>query len=93
VDQDEVDKFSRIAKSWWDVMGDFRALHNMNELRVPLIRDAMLEKAQQSDVVSSETRPLKGVNILDVGCGGGILSEVNMLGLMLRYRFIFAHLI
>ena len=57
-------------------MGEFRALHNMNELRVPLIRDAMVDLVAASGMLRDGTRPLKGVTILDVGCGGGILSEV-----------------
>ncbi len=60
VDNAEVDKFSRLAEQWWDPQGKFRPLHMLNPLRLQYI----LEKS-----------PVAGTTILDVGCGGGILSE------------------
>ena len=66
--------FNRLASGWWDTT---TALHTMNSLRVPLIRNAMVrhQAALLHNAVDSAT-PLKGMTILDVGCGGGILSEV-----------------
>ena len=60
VDTKEVKKFSKIAKSWWDKHGDFKPLHQINPVRV--------------EYISSKIN-LKNTNVLDVGCGGGILSE------------------
>ena len=53
-DQEEVDKFSRIAFGWWDESGDFKALHTLNSLRIPLIRDGLCR-----DSISNVTQPLK----------------------------------
>ena len=76
VDEHEVAKFSRIAETWWNTSGEFVALHTMNDLRIPLIRDALTKSQQLNENDSlSKRRPLTGLSILDVGCGGGILCE------------------
>ncbi|CAL1540292.1 unnamed protein product [Lymnaea stagnalis] len=73
IDEEEVSKFSGLSALWWDEGGEFEALHSLNELRIPLIRDALVSKKNldQYDPAS----PLQGFWILDVGSGGGILSE------------------
>lgn len=79
VDEAEVRKFSALAASWWrdDGRGPFAPLHSLNALRVPLIRQALLDG--QTTTRTSPATPhsplLTGYRILDVGCGGGILSE------------------
>ena len=60
VDQAEVNKFSRSVEDWWDTSGDFRTLHMLNPLRVKFIEDYS---------------PIENQTVLDVGCGGGILTE------------------
>ncbi|XP_058967172.2 ubiquinone biosynthesis O-methyltransferase [Pocillopora verrucosa] len=72
VDEEEVEKLSRTISDWWNPNGDFAALHSMNKLRVPFIKSS-LEHLLGENVIPS--KPLKGFRILDVGCGGGILSE------------------
>ncbi|KAG7259273.1 hypothetical protein CRUP_019676, partial [Coryphaenoides rupestris] len=69
VDPEEVRRFQALAGRWWDEQGEFGALHAMNDLRVPFIRDNLMS------VHSEPGRPLGGLRILDVGCGGGLLTE------------------
>jgi len=73
VDADEVTTFNRLASGWWD---SSTVLHTLNRLRVPLIRDALMRQQNPPGALDSAT-PLKGMTVLDVGCGGGILSEVD----------------
>ncbi|XP_022082569.1 ubiquinone biosynthesis O-methyltransferase, mitochondrial-like isoform X2 [Acanthaster planci] len=73
VDEEEVAKFRSLVQSWWDVNGEFQALHSLNDLRVPLIRDGLVKRNGCQSLLSSQ--PLADTFILDVGCGGGILSE------------------
>lgn len=72
VDEEEIEKLSRPTSDWWNTNGDFAALHSMNKLRVSFIKKS-LEHLQAQSIIPS--KPLKGFRILDVGCGGGILSE------------------
>ena len=74
VDEAEVGRFSAAAHAWWDEAGEFKALHTMNSLRVPLIRDALTRDFDISTL--RHDRILQGFRVLDVGCGGGILAEV-----------------
>ena len=77
VDAEEVRKFGSLAKQWWDDDGGpFAGLHQMNLVRVPIIRDAAVA-ALGLDPHPGTGKPLDGVRILDIGCGGGILSEVS----------------
>ncbi|XP_069124422.1 ubiquinone biosynthesis O-methyltransferase, mitochondrial-like [Argopecten irradians] len=70
IDEEEHEKFQMLSNLWWNELGEFQALHTMNELRVPMIRDALV-----GEVFPSTALPLTGMQILDVGCGGGILTE------------------
>jgi 2-polyprenyl-6-hydroxyphenyl methylase/3-demethylubiquinone-9 3-methyltransferase len=72
VDAAEVDKFSRLADKWWDLSGEFGPLHKLNPLRVAFFRDQACKHFQRDPKAS---RPLAGLTVLDVGCGGGLLSE------------------
>ncbi|SRR5579883_2226683 len=60
IDQAEVKKFSEAAANWWDLHGEFKTLHELNPLRLQYI---------------NEKAPLSGKKVIDIGCGGGILTE------------------
>ncbi|XP_062980929.1 ubiquinone biosynthesis O-methyltransferase, mitochondrial [Elgaria multicarinata webbii] len=71
VDPKEIRKFQLLAHKWWDEHGQYAALHSMNDIRVPFIRDTVLNIRNDHQLGS----PLSGMKILDVGCGGGFLAE------------------
>jgi len=76
IDQGEVARFSALAAKWWDTKGEFAPLHKFNPTRVGFIRDTCLGQfGGQSGLNASERAPFAGLNLLDVGCGGGLLSE------------------
>lgn len=72
VDGEEVARFAALADQWWDAEGSFAPLHGITPVRVRYVRDA-LAAAVGRDVAAD--RPLAGLEILDVGCGGGLLAE------------------
>jgi len=72
IDPDEVERFGAIAESWWDPNGPFRPLHVLNPTRLTYIRDTLLNHFGRD---ASTKRPFEGLRILDIGCGGGLLSE------------------
>ena len=72
IDQEEVDRFSAMAAEWWSPTGKFKPLHKFNPVRLAYIRDKAAENFGR-DVRSP--RPLEGLRVLDIGCGGGLLSE------------------
>ena len=71
INKKEIDKFSKLADEWWDPEGKFKPLHNFNPVRLRYIKDTIIEKFG----TKSEKLPLKDIKILDIGCGGGLLSE------------------
>lgn len=73
VDPEEASRFERLALLWWDPQGPFRPLHRMNQLRTEWIRDQVLKYFDRKP--EEGTQPLSGLRALDIGCGGGILSE------------------
>lgn len=72
IDPREVEFYTRMADTWWDRNGPFWPLHKLNELRVAYILEHVCKHFGHS---MADDRPLGGLRILDVGCGGGILSE------------------
>ena len=72
VNKDEIQKFSKIADEWWDVKGKFKPLHMFNPIRIKYIKDKCIShfKLDQNKV-----RPLSSLKILDIGCGGGLITE------------------
>jgi len=72
VDPAEVERFSRIADEWWDPNGKFAPLHRLNPVRIGYVRDRVAAHWGR-DALNGE--PLQGLSLLDIGCGGGLLSE------------------
>ncbi|MED5549154.1 MAG: bifunctional 2-polyprenyl-6-hydroxyphenol methylase/3-demethylubiquinol 3-O-methyltransferase UbiG [Pseudomonadota bacterium] len=70
VDPEEVEKFSRMAADWWDPDSKFKPLHKFNPVRLGFIRDTICEHFGLSGAT-----PFKGLRILDIGCGGGLVCE------------------
>jgi 2-polyprenyl-6-hydroxyphenyl methylase/3-demethylubiquinone-9 3-methyltransferase len=69
---DEVARFTAIAESWWDPTGEFRPLHRVNPVRLGFIRRLLLDRYGRD---GTSVKPFAGIKLLDVGCGGGLLSE------------------
>ncbi|MBK5962913.1 bifunctional 3-demethylubiquinol 3-O-methyltransferase/2-polyprenyl-6-hydroxyphenol methylase [Thiocystis minor] len=72
IDPDEVAYFERLAHRWWDTEGPFWPLHRLNAFRVDYIRTRLAAAFGRDAALE---RPFEGLNVLDIGCGGGILSE------------------
>ncbi len=72
VDAAEIARFSALAEAWWDPDGQFRPLHLFNPVRIEFIRDTILEHLGRE---GGGLRPLQGVRLVDIGCGGGLLCE------------------
>ena len=71
INKKEIEKFSKIAAEWWNPNGKFKPLHKFNPVRIKYIKDNIIKKFN----LNSSNKPLKTINILDIGCGGGLLSE------------------
>ena len=71
INQEEIEKFSKLAEEWWDVSGKFKPLHMFNPIRIEYILEKTLSHFKRED----QKLPLKGLNFLDIGCGGGLMSE------------------
>jgi len=71
INKKEIEKFSRIAEEWWNPEGKFKPLHKFNPIRISYIKQNIIETFK----LENEKEPLKNIKILDIGCGGGLLSE------------------
>jgi 2-polyprenyl-6-hydroxyphenyl methylase/3-demethylubiquinone-9 3-methyltransferase len=72
VDAADIERFSRIADEWWDATGKFAPLHRLNPVRIGYVRDRVAAHWQREPLSGA---PLQGLSLLDIGCGGGLLSE------------------
>ena len=71
VNKKEIEKFSKMAAEWWDPSGKFKPLHKFNPIRIRYIKENIINSFK----LKSKKKPLDNINILDIGCGGGLLSE------------------
>ena len=72
INKEEIQKFSNLAEEWWDVNGKFKPLHMFNPIRIEYILDKI---KQHFKIENKKESILKDLNILDIGCGGGLISE------------------
>ncbi|KAI8974524.1 ubiquinone biosynthesis O-methyltransferase [Trametes punicea] len=76
VNPDEIAHFSKLSQQWWDERGEFGLLHKMNPVRVEFVRSKVLEiQREENESRVDELKPLSGLDVVDVGCGGGLLCE------------------
>ena len=71
VNKKEIEKFSKMADEWWNPEGKFKPLHRFNPTRIEYIKKCIVNHFK----IKNRNQPLKNINILDIGCGGGLLSE------------------
>ncbi|MBN44008.1 MAG: bifunctional 3-demethylubiquinol 3-O-methyltransferase/2-polyprenyl-6-hydroxyphenol methylase [Rhodobiaceae bacterium] len=72
IDPVEHEKFSKLAEEWWNPNGKFKTLHKFNPTRIAYIREKIIN---HFDIAKDESKPFKDIKLLDIGCGGGLLSE------------------
>ena len=71
INKKEIEKFSKIAEEWWDPNGKFKPLHNFNPIRISYLKENIIKNFN----LQGKDKILSGIKILDIGCGGGLLSE------------------
>ena len=72
INKEEIQKFSKMADEWWDVNGKFKPLHRFNPIRLDYLIDKI---SSEFKIDRMKKLPLKEINVLDIGCGGGLISE------------------
>ena len=72
LDREEIARFARLAGDWWDTKGPFKPLHRINPVRLTYIRDQLCKRFGRDPKGQSS---LSGLSVLDIGCGGGLVSE------------------
>ena len=71
INKKEIEKFSRMAEEWWNPQGKFKPLHKFNPVRIKYIKENIIKSMN----IRNKLQPLSKIKILDIGCGGGLLSE------------------
>ena len=72
INKEEIQKFSKMADEWWDVNGKFKPLHMFNPVRIEYITENIIN---HYNLKKGKVNFLEGLNVLDIGCGGGLISE------------------
>ena len=72
ISKTEVEKFSKLAEDWWNPNGKFKPLHLFNPTRINFIKEKLINHYKRD---AEKQKPLEKINILDIGCGGGLLCE------------------
>ena len=73
INKKEIDKFSKIAEEWWNTNGKFKPLHIFNPIRIKYIKENIVKNLKIKNKIKSKN--FSDLNLLDIGCGGGLLSE------------------
>ena len=71
INKKEIEKFSKMATEWWDPNGKFKPLHKFNPIRIKYIKENIINNFS----LENKKKPLQKIEMLDIGCGGGLLSE------------------
>ncbi len=71
INKEEIEKFSRLAEEWWDPEGKFKPLHKFNPIRIEYLKNDIIKEFK----IKNKKKPFSNLEILDIGCGGGLLSE------------------
>ena len=71
INKEEIEKFNRMAEEWWDPKGKFRPLHKFNPIRIEYIKNNIIKDFN----IKKKNKPFSNLEILDIGCGGGLLTE------------------
>ena len=71
INKKEIEKFTKIAEEWWNPHGKFKPLHKFNPIRISYIKESIINAFK----LNQKVKPLEKIKILDIGCGGGLLSE------------------
>ena len=71
INKEEIEKFSNLAEEWWDPDGKFKPLHKFNPIRIDYIKRSILKQFN----IKKKNKPFTNLEILDIGCGGGLLTE------------------
>ena len=69
--KEEIEKFNKMAEEWWDPNGKFKPLHKFNPIRIEYIKNSIIKEFN----IKNRKKPFSGLEILDIGCGGGLLTE------------------
>ena len=91
INEKEIQKFSKLADEWWDANGKFKPLHRFNPIRIKYIIDKC---TAHFNLQKNDTKSLSGLKVLDIGCGGGLVSEplsrlgANVTGIDASYKNI-----
>ena len=72
INKEEIQKFSKIADEWWDTKGKFKPLHMFNPIRIKYIKEKCISHFKLKE---DNPKPLTNLELLDIGCGGGLISE------------------